>query len=336
MKIYNCAVFGSGYMAQRHIKEIKKNPRTNLVIQVHKNKIIYSELSTVQQIEFDNFNEMMLFICSVKEVDVFFICTPDHTHCDYVMNLLNSKKPIFCEKPLGRTEEEFTKMIEAGVDELPDLLIGMNCRFRYKFDSLKKHSASLIRQNTKTIRGKYFSNISAILDGTMKNWWFEYPKDIKPFLHGGAIHLIDLIRFVVGEIEQVYCIDYSDESSSALNGDCFYILAQLQNGLVAILSISGTSITPNTFDIEIELKKSELSIDLNVGVDNETIFTLSSSQFDEKEPSDMEQQLSHYIDVLDGIATPVNNFSEAYKNFRVINACELSIKNNSAIKISKI
>ena len=282
---------------------------------------------------------MMLFICSVKEVDVFFICTPDYTHCDYTINLLSSKKPIFCEKPLGRTEEEFTKMVEAGVHELPDLLIGMNCRFRYKFDSFKKQSAGLISQNAKTIRGKYFSNISAILDGTMKNWWFKYPKDIKPFLHGGGIHLIDLIRFVVGEIEQVYCIDYSDESSYTLNGDCFYILAKLQNGLVAILSISGTSITPNTFDIEIELKKTELCIVLNVGGDNETIFTLSSSKFDEKEPSepsDMEQQLSHFIDVLDGIDLPLNNFNEAYRNFRVINACEISIKNNTIIKINKI
>jgi len=336
MKTYNCVVFGSGYMAQRHIKEIKKNPRTNLVIQVHRNKIIYSELSTVQQMEFDSFNAMMLFICSIKEVDAFFICTPDHTHCDYVISLSSSKKPIFCEKPLGRTEEEFTKMIEAGVHELPDLLIGMNCRFRYKFDSLKKQSAGLISQNAKTIRGKYFSNINAILDGAMKNWWFKYPKDIKPFLHGGAIHLIDLIRFVVGDIEEVYCIEYSDESSSALNGDCFYILAHLQDGLVAILSISGTSITPNIFDIEIELKKSALSIDLNIGGNNETVFTLSSSHFDEKEPSDMEQQLSHYIDILDGIALPLNNFDEAYKNFWVINACERSIKNNSVIKINKI
>jgi hypothetical protein len=50
----------------------------------------------------------------------------------------------------------------------------------------------------------------------------------------------------------------------------------------------------------------------------------------------MEQQLSHYIDILDGIALPLNNFDEAYKNFWVINACERSIKNNSVIKINKI
>ena len=48
----------------------------------------------------------------LKEADIIDVCTPTHTHHQYVIEAARAGKHIFCEKPLARTLEQGEEMIK--------------------------------------------------------------------------------------------------------------------------------------------------------------------------------------------------------------------------------
>jgi hypothetical protein len=102
---------------------------------------------------------------------------------------------------------------------------------------------------------------------------------------------------------------------------------------IANITITGTSPGPNRFQISIESD--------NCAVDEENQYVLDPDAHSPRCVSlpvedfkDLDRQLTHIIDILDGKANPINSIGEAYKNFRVIKACEESIVSKSWVRVN--
>lgn len=146
-----------------------------------------------------------------QTIDVVSICVPDELHYETLLALAEKPvKLIFLEKPAVRTEEE-AEVVRALYGKLPTrVLVNYTRRF---VPEIRK-----IREAIK--HGDY----GAFLTGTG-----YYGKGL---LHNGS-HLVDLLRFLVGEVGEVdkisETVDYYDQdpSVSALltlrNGGVFFL-----------------------------------------------------------------------------------------------------------------
>jgi predicted dehydrogenase len=180
----------------------------------------------------------------------------------------------------------------------------------------------------KFVHASYHSNIAPILEGRMKRWWLDFPPGTLPFLHGGAIHLLDALRYVLGEAQEVMCVPVSGGGAAEIGGESFIVAIRFESGTVASITITGTSPGPNRFQISIESDRCAVD-DSNQYVRAEGSQEVVCVALPTDDYKDLDRQLEHVIDVADGKATPLNSIDEAYANFRLIAACEASARSGA-------
>ncbi|MGE0470187.1 MAG: Gfo/Idh/MocA family protein [Nitrospira sp.] len=146
---------------------------------------------------FQDVQEML----SHKNLDAVIVSTPPQFHEDLVVSALQAGKHVLCEKPLANTVEACTRMVAAARTSGKVLATGFNHRYFPQIQYLK--------QAIDTGRIGELDHVRAFAGHTglseFRNPW-EYDKNV---IGGGAlmdvgIHIIDLIRYVLGEVDEVY------------------------------------------------------------------------------------------------------------------------------------
>ncbi len=66
---------------------------------------------------------------ALKVCDAVLLALPHHLHCEYTIDCLNAGKHVLAEKPLGNSEEECRKMIEAARRNNRTLMVAYCMRF---------------------------------------------------------------------------------------------------------------------------------------------------------------------------------------------------------------
>lgn len=120
-----------------------------------------------------------------ESIDIVSIATPDECHYSILKEI--SKLPlkiVFVEKPITKTISEAKEIIQIFKDSNIDIIVNYSRRFVPEFDKIKNDIAS--------------GNYGEYLTGTG-----YYGKGI---IHNGS-HLIDLLRYLIGEIDTIKPID---------------------------------------------------------------------------------------------------------------------------------
>lgn len=140
------------------------------------------------------------------DIDVIDICTANSLHAPIAIAAAKTGKHVICEKPLARNADEARMMLnavnEAGVKHL--------AAFNYRRVPAIVHAKNMITEG-KIGKIYHFNAVyyqDWLLDPSMP---FSWRLDAKQCGLGGAsgemnAHIIDLARFLVGEIESV-CTD---------------------------------------------------------------------------------------------------------------------------------
>jgi predicted dehydrogenase len=137
-----------------------------------------------------------------ERISLFDNAGPNNVHAEATMTAAASGKHVLCEKPLGRTAQESYEMWElaarVGVKHM--------CAFNYRFVPAVREARSLIEHgelgDVYHFRARYLQEW--IIDPCFERVW-RLDKDVAG---SGALgdlgsHIIDLARFLVGEIEAV-------------------------------------------------------------------------------------------------------------------------------------
>jgi predicted dehydrogenase len=305
---YRFAVIGRGYMGKRHVAAIERHARADVSTIIGRGEAL-----------------------DISGADAVIVSSPDATHPEYVTRLMPTGKFVVCEKPLARTPAEFEAIRGAARGLERRLAVSMNCRFRRRIQDLKSALERGDFGSVRLVRALYYANVDAVLQGKGKAWWLDYPPGILPFLHGGAIHAIDALRFLFGDVERVHCAPVATRGSAALSGDSFVIVLWFAGGPVANLVITGTSFAPNRLQIMLDAEQGS--------VDERDMYLVTSThtpearRLPEEDSGDVDRQLDHFIAVLDGAAAPLNTIDEAFQNFLVIRACEASAAAGTPVHI---
>ena len=185
-----------------------------------------------------------------QKLDAVYICVPPMAHGSIEQALIERGIPFFVEKPLGINDEpyEIAKKIEE-----QGLITSVGYHWRYM--DLSKKALSLLQERRIGMALGYWMG-----DMPMVPWWRDVNKSGGQFVEQ-TTHIVDLLRFLCGEIKEVYAAFSSrmmaDKVAGTTVSDVGSVTLKLNNGMIA--TISNTCILP-------ESNKAGLDVYTNEGV----------------------------------------------------------------------
>jgi myo-inositol 2-dehydrogenase / D-chiro-inositol 1-dehydrogenase len=183
-----------------------------------------------------------------QKLDAVYICVPPMAHGAIEKALLERRIPFFVEKPLGINDEPFE--IARKIEE-QGLITSVGYHWRY-MDISKKAQALLQERQAGMALGYWMGSMP------MVHWWRDVSKSGGQFIEQ-TTHIVDLLRFLIGEVKEVYSAYSSRVMESKVEGttvsDVGSVILKLNNGIVA--NISNTCILPESHKAGLEIYTNE-------------------------------------------------------------------------------
>lgn len=166
---------------------------------------------------FHDYQDML----SSDRVEAVIVSTPPHFHEEMVIAALQAGKHVLCEKPLSNTVDGCRRMVEFSRRTGKTLATGFNHRFFPAVQFVKRALDSGVIGELDHVRS--FAGHPGLSE-FQAPWMYD-----KEVVGGGAlmdvgIHMIDLTRYLLGEIDQVFGVatgnvwkvDHSEDNGFAL------------------------------------------------------------------------------------------------------------------------
>ena len=183
-------------------------------------------------------------ILTNPEIDIVSIASYDDFHSDQVILALEHGKHVFVEKPLCLTRSELTE-IRAALRQRPDLYLSSNLILRRapRFIDLQRRIQAGDLGKLYYVEGDYdYGRLHKLTEG-----WRGRLKNYS-VVHGGAIHLIDLLLWLTGEkVHEVFAYGngIGIKNSEFTGNHMVVAVLKFENGGVAKISANFASVVPH-------------------------------------------------------------------------------------------
>jgi UDP-N-acetylglucosamine 3-dehydrogenase len=136
----------------------------------------------------------------IKEagIDAVSVCTPNYLHAPMTIFAAKNKKHVLCEKPMSITVKDMKAMIKACRDNKVTLMVEQSHRFDPAHEVLHDYIAKGTIGRILNVRGK-LGHAGPEYWSTDSPWFFQKQKSGGGVSVDVGIHILDLIRFVVGK-----------------------------------------------------------------------------------------------------------------------------------------
>lgn len=198
-------IIGCGVIGPAHAESIKKLDNAELVavcdiIEDRAKKM--AEKFGVKNY-YINYHDLL----NRDDIDVVSVCVPSGLHGDITIDAAKAGKNVLCEKPLDINKEKMTAMIKACRDN--GVKLGCVFQRRTMLSAIKAREAIREGKLGKIVMAnaylKYFRS-QAYYDS--EDWRGTWELDGGGALMNQGIHGIDLIQWMVGEVDSVFA--YAD------------------------------------------------------------------------------------------------------------------------------
>ncbi len=161
-------------------------------------------------------------------IDAVVVTTPDETHAELVMECLDRRKPVFCEKPLATTAEDARRIVDAEV-ELGNKIVQVGFMRRYDPGHLDVKNA---------VDSGAIGN-PVLFKGTHRNRGAAPRSSSESILVNSAIHDLDSARWVLGREIQGVRVHGTSSPAAAEDGvlDLQIIELELGGGCLATIEV---------------------------------------------------------------------------------------------------
>ena len=220
-------------------------------------------------------------------IDVVDNVSPDRLHCEPCILAAQNGKHICCEKPIATSVVNARRMVKAVKESGVKNIIGFNYRFfpavRLAYELIKSGRIGDVYHFT----GKYYQDHGTDPETCPEDIWYIGWSGVG---QGIGTHLIDMSRFLVGEVASVrgmvktYNTERKNKNServSCTSDEGFFALVNFENGATGVYESLGIAAgEKNHFSFEIFGTKGGLKWDLNYPNDLYFAETSSGSGFD--------------------------------------------------------
>ena len=200
-KVMRVLVIGCGSIGMRHMRNLKSLGIDDLVAF----DTVADRRERAQQEcgarPFDSLDAALR-----SGADVAFVTTPTHLHVPIALQAAHAGCHLFIEKPLSHTLEGVDELLEVVKAKNLVTLAGCNMRFHPGPDKVKE------LLELEAVGGLLFARVHT--GSYLPEWhpWQDYRKSYSAnaAMGGGClldcIHEIDLTRWYLGEVEEVFCV----------------------------------------------------------------------------------------------------------------------------------
>ena len=162
--------------------------------------------AAMRQLGFSRIAPDAAAVLAEDDVDAVVITTRHATHADLVVQALEAGKHVFCEKPLGLTQDEVEAVLAAAEHARGILSVGFNRRF----SPLLRELRAFVGGETEPVAATYRVSAGRLDEG---HWAHQLDEGGGRIL-GEVCHFVDSLRFVAdADIELVYAVGYGDEQA---------------------------------------------------------------------------------------------------------------------------
>lgn len=229
-KTLNIAMIGGGFMGKAHALAYAAMPMFFWPAPAipHRKVVVdvTADLAETarQRYGFDEAAHDWRSVIARQDIDAIDIVTPNDSHAEIAVAAAQAGKHIICEKPLARTGDEAKTMLDAVERAGVIHMVAFNYRRTPAVALAKKYIEEGRIGNILSFRGTYLQDWSADPNGPL-SWRFQ-----KKVAGSGAVgdigtHVIDLARYLVGEITAVNSIVKTYVASRPLQSGGFDQLA---------------------------------------------------------------------------------------------------------------
>jgi predicted dehydrogenase len=250
----NTAIIGAGLQGRRRANAINQFKGDQLIIiadvDINKAKTLAAEMHCQAT---DNWED----VTTRKDIDAVIICTPTYLHLSMSLAAIANGKHVLCEKPLGRNPIEAESIVKASQDSNVVLGVGLNHRFHPAINKAHELVNNGFIGDLDFIRCRYGH---CGRPGYEKEWRGSADKAGGGQLLDQGVHVLDLIRWFMGEFKEVTGFITTRHWAIAPLEDNAFALLRTDQGQVASLHVSWTQ-WKNLFSFEIFGKEGYLLVD---------------------------------------------------------------------------
>ena len=208
MKKLNVGLIGAGFMGKAHSLAYVAMPMffwPAPAIPVRKTIVDVNDsiaAEAAQRFGFEKSTSDWRSVVEDPEIDIIDIATPNHLHAEIAIAAAAAGKHIISEKPLARNGDEAKTMYDAVKNAGIVHMVAFNYRRTPAVALAKKYIVEGAIGDILNFRGTYLQDWSADPDGPL-SWRFQKSIAGSGSLGDIGTHVVDMARFLCGEITQV-------------------------------------------------------------------------------------------------------------------------------------
>ncbi|KAL3847315.1 hypothetical protein ACJMK2_018230 [Sinanodonta woodiana] len=309
---YNVGMIGGGRIAEVHLPNILKSQRLDLQWIIEDNPSRVSVLKRMYFIEDMPFYTSSELINLLKDssLHAVFILAPTKLHTEYICKSIQYGKSVFSEKPLGESVSDVKTCFDTADKFGKVLLAGYKRRFdpdyRDVYDAVRTGALGDVHIIKTTSR-----------DSPKPSYEFLKNADSSGcnILADLCVHDMDMITWITGSTqpESIYvnCHINDQQLKDSNEPDTVAVIIKYKNGILATLDGSRDSIYG--YDARLELFGSKGMAQtvhqrepgcIFDGAKGATLQRLHNS-YPQRFERAFEAEISHFVDCLDGLTTPL-------------------------------
>jgi UDP-N-acetylglucosamine 3-dehydrogenase len=197
---FRCAVIGLGHMGQAHAAVIAASERAALAFCCDRDPA--KQAATPPGARFTSDPDAVFD----QELDMVFIATPEPTHSKLASDALTHGLHVFCEKPIAATIGQADEMLRAADAAQSLLCIGHISRF----DPRYQHAQAAVASGQ---LGRIRHITASRLTHTGERDYYSKRTSLAVEL---AVHDLDILRWLGGDIESVFAIQTQGTPTDSL------------------------------------------------------------------------------------------------------------------------
>jgi len=325
------AVVGLG-IGQAHLREYQANPDAQIVAVVDTDKERCREIAVQYLVPpYQTIGDMLECV----ELDAASICTPPLYHAEQVEELAAAGVHVLVEKPMAPSIDDCRLMIAAAGGAGVKLMVAQKKRFSPLYALLKERFAGEFGQPR-------WASVKYALGKVDKAWFWAERDGGGPILEN-TIHVFDLLRFLMGEVEMVYAAgghlfypDFEDQIDTAA------VVLRFENGGYATVAC-GYASEWGFADERISLTTPEVCCEVSGRFDRadhlryiHRIDPETPHEITFEDTNDFRPEIAEFIDAIQEDRAPSVTGEDAARSIAVALAVKRSIRENRSVQVAEM